>query len=166
MVSKILILGIGSPFGDDRLGWVVLEALQHSSALTAVTDGSISFAVLDRPGALLPAQWHGADCVIVVDAVRSGAPPGTCHTFGADEWTALQPVSSHGFGLAAALGLARVLDALPPYLVVYGMEIDPSNTAFSLSAPVGRALSGLIREIERAALAFAWPHVYRHTMLP
>jgi hydrogenase maturation protease len=159
MASRILILGIGSPFGDDRLGWVALEALQASAALAAAGGGSISFAVLDRPGPSLLAQWHGADLVIVVDAMCSGAPPGTRHRLEPAEGTTLESVSSHGFGLAAALELARALNELPPHLVVYGMEIDPSCTGFSLSEPVRRSLPALIREIEREARARAQPAV-------
>ncbi len=159
MTSKILILGIGSPFGDDRLGWAAVEALQRSSALAAVAGGCISFAVLDRPGALLLAQWRDADYVMVVDAVRSGAPPGTRHRLEPGEWIAREPVSSHGFGLAAALELARALNDLPSHLAVYGMEIDPSCTGFSLSQPVRRSLPDLIREIEREACACAQPAI-------
>lgn len=154
------IIGVGSPFGDDRLGWVVVEALQHSTVLAAAGGERISFLIMDRPGALLLTHWHDADCVIVVDAVRSGAPPGTRHRLEPGEWAVTESVSSHGFGLASALELARALDDLPPHLVLHGIEIDPSNAGFSLSEPVRRALSGLVREIEREARALAPPGVF------
>lgn len=160
MDGRLRIIGIGSPFGDDRLGWVVVEALQHSAVLAAAGGERISFLILDRPGALLLTHWHDADCVIVVDAVRSGAPPGTRHRLEPGEWAATESVSSHGFGLAAALELARVLDDLPPHLVLHGIEIDPSNAGFSLSEPVWRALSGLVRAIEREVHALAPPGVF------
>ena len=158
MNARVRIIGIGSPFGDDRLGGEVVEALGRSSTLAAA--GNISFVVLDRPGALLLAHWHDADYVIVVDAVRSGAPPGTCHRLGPGEWISRESVSSHGFGLASALELARALDELPRHLVLYGMEIDPSSTGFSLSEPVRRSLSGLIREIEREVCALTHQRIY------
>jgi len=160
MDGRLHIIGIGSPFGDDRLGWVAVETLQRSAVLAAAGGGSVTFAVLDRPGALLLAHWHDADCVIVVDAVRSGAPPGTHHRLEAGEWAVTESVSSHGFGLASALELARALDDLPPHLVLHGIEIDPSNTGFSLSEPVLRALSGLVRAIAREARAWAAPGVF------
>jgi hydrogenase maturation protease len=151
---RLHIIGFGSPFGDDRLGWVAVEALQCSAALAEAGGRNISFAVLDHPGALLMTRWHNTDYVIMVDAVRSGAPPGTCHRLGPNEWIALESVSSHGFGLGSALELARALDDLPPHLVLYGMDIDPSSAGFSLSEPVKHSLSGMIREIEREACAF------------
>ena len=160
MASKILILGIGSPFGDDRVGWVALEMLQRSAVLAAAGGGGVAFTALDRPGALLLAHWHDANCVIVVDAVRSGAPPGTRHRLEPGEWAATESVSSHGFGLASALELARVLGDLPSHLVLYGIEIDPTCSGFSLSEPVRRSLPDLIHEIEREVGFFAQSGVF------
>ena len=160
MNARVRIIGIGSPFGDDRLGGEVVEALGCSSTLASAAGGNISFVVLDRPGALLLAHWHDADYVIVVDGVRSGAPPGTCHRLDPGEWISQSSLSSHGFGLASALELARALDDLPPHLVLYGMEIDPSSSGFTLSEPVRRSLPALIREIEREVCAFVQQRVY------
>lgn len=160
MRDRLHVIGVGSPFGDDRLGWMAVEALQRSAALAALGGGNISFAVLDRPGALLLAHWHDADRVIVVDAVRSGALPGTRHRLQPGEWAATESVSSHGFGLASALELARVLGDLPLHLVLYGIEIDPTCSGFSLSEPVRRSLPDLIREIERELGVFALPGVF------
>ncbi len=159
MRDRLRIVGLGSPFGDDRLGWVAVEMLQGSAVLNEGGAGVISFAVLDRPGALLMTHWHDAERVIVVDAVRSGAPPGTLHRLEPDKWTTSESVSSHGFGLAAALELARALDDLPP-LVLHGIEIDPSNAGFSLSEPVRRSLPVLVRGIGREAGFFARSDVF------
>ena len=160
MRDRLRIVGLGSPFGDDRLGWVALEMLQGSAALNEGGAGNISFVVLDRPGALLLTHLHDAERVIVVDAVRSGAPPGTLHRLEPGKWAASESVSSHGFGLAAALELARALDDLPPHLVLHGIEIDPSNAGFSLSEAVRRSLPGLVREIGREAGFFARSDVF------
>lgn len=157
---RVHIIGVGSPFGDDRVGWVAVEALQRSAALTAAGGGNISFAILDRPGALLLAHWHDADRVIVVDAVRSGAPPGTRHRLEPGEWATTESVSSHGFGLAAALELAHALGDLPSRLVLHGIEIDPACSGFSLSEPVRRSLPELIQEIGREAGLFVQPGVF------
>ena len=160
MHDHLHIIGVGSPFGDDRLGWVAVETLQGSAALAALGGGSLSFSILDRPGTLLLAHWHDADNVLVVDAVRSGAPPGTCHRLEPGELSAFESISSHGFGLASALELARALNDLPPHLVIYGIEIDPSGAGCSLSEPVRRSLPWLIQEIEREARVFAPPGVH------
>jgi hydrogenase maturation protease len=153
----VRIIGIGSPFGDDRFGWAAAEALQRSSILSAVESGRIAISVLDRPGAMLLAQWHEADTVIVLDAVRSGAPPGTCHRF--DDAGNLPaagfPSSSHGFGVVAALELARILGNLPSRLLLRGIEIDPSCSGLSMSQTVMRVMPAYVREIEATALVLA-----------
>lgn len=160
MRNRLRIIGIGSPFGDDRLGWVAVEMLQRSTVLTECGAGNISFAVLDRPGALLLTKWQDTERVIVVDAVRSGAPPGTRHRLEPGAWAAGESVSSHGFGLAAALELARALGDLPPHLVLHGIEIDPAGSGCSLSEPVRRALPDLVHEIGREACCFARSNVF------
>ena len=66
-------------------------------------------------------RWEGAGEVIVVDAVRSGAPAGTVHRLdraGRADPAALRG-STHAFGLAETIELARALDRLPQRLTVY-----------------------------------------------
>ena len=61
-------------------------------------------------------RWAGADEVVVVDAVRSGAPPGTrapLRRAGEPLPPALRGASTHAFGLAEAIELARALGRLP-----------------------------------------------------
>ncbi len=162
MENRIHIIGVGSPFGDDRLGWAVAEALQRSSAVKAVESGRVVISILDRPGTLLLAHWQDADIVIVIDAVRSGALPGTCFRFDAGEWTVSGlPASSHGFGVAAALALARALGDLPSRLLVRGVEIDPSCRGFGLSRAVACVLPAFVREIETETLHLAKPGMSR-----
>ncbi len=70
-------------------------------------------------------EWTGADEVIVVDAVSSGAPPGTIHRLdplAEPIPAALSQGSTHAFGLAETIELARALDRLPRRLTVYGIE--------------------------------------------
>src|SRR3989338_4025301 len=130
MLDRVHIVGVGSPFGDDRLGWVAAESLQRSSAVNALEPGRIVISILDRPGAMLLAHCHDADHVIVMDAVRSGAVPGTRHRLSVSDLAGSRlPATSHGFGVAAALELARVLGGLPDRLldrksVVEGKSVD------------------------------------------
>src|SRR3989304_4927966 len=127
MLDRVHIVGVGSPFGDDRLGWVAAETLQRSSAVNALEPGRIVISILDRPGAMLLAHWYDADHVIVMDAVRSGAVPGTRHRLSVSDLADSRlPATSHGFGVAAALELARVLGNLPARLLLYGVEMGAS----------------------------------------
>ena len=150
MDNRIQLIGVGSPFSDDRLGWVAAEALQCSSVVQAVEPGRMVVSILDRPGAMLLAHWQDADNVILIDAVHSGAAPGTLHCLTAAELASGGlPASSHGFGIACALELGRALGNFPGRVFLYGLEIDPAHAGPSLSPAVQSALPGFIRRIEQ-----------------
>jgi hydrogenase maturation protease len=156
MTSKILILGAGSPFGDDRFGWEAAEALRHSAALNAVAPGRIEILALDRPGAMLPAHWQETDIVILLDAVRSGAAPGMRHCLEARDLLGTHALcSSHGFGIASAIRLAQALGNMPSRLLVRGIEADSTWMGFCLSPAVAGALPLFVADIAEEALELA-----------
>lgn len=66
----IRVIGIGSPFGDDRVGWYVVELLRGR-----VSD-TIELLALDRPGAALINWMHGVDWFILIDASGPQDLPG------------------------------------------------------------------------------------------
>ena len=163
MPDRVHIIGVGSPFGDDRLGWVAAESLQRSAVLNGLEPGRIVISILDRPGAMLLALWDQADHVILIDGVRSGAVPGTRHRFTARDVTGARlPVTSHGFGIAAALELAQVLENLPDCLWLRGIEMDAGGTGFTLSAAVMAAMPHFVQEIVEETMALAGAtHLFR-----
>jgi hydrogenase maturation protease len=86
--------------------------------------------------------WRGAGSVIVIDAVTSGAEPGTIHRFEANTETlpkSLFRYSTHAFSLAEAIELARALGELPSRLVVYGIEANDFTAGVGLSSAVDEA---------------------------
>lgn len=148
MNNRVHIIGIGSPFGDDRFGWAAADALRHSAIMNDSSSSLIEISILDRPGAMLPMHWQGADTVILIDAVRSGAAPGTRHCLDAHDLPGAAGLySSHGFGIAAAIALAQTLGSMPPKLLLRGMEADVSWRKFCLSPSVAQALPSFVAEI-------------------
>jgi len=148
MSVKLKIIGVGSPFGDDRLGWVAAEQLKTLPIYQSEID-KIDVTILDRPGAALISQWKDADAVILIDAVRSGAAPGTLHILSADDINEnTQSTSSHGFGIASTMALARTLDELPEHFYVCGIEIEPTNRGEDLGLYVREAINPLVNRIE------------------
>ena len=124
MDDRIRIIGIGSPFGDDRLGWAAAQLLQSSAAVQAAT-GDIEILTLDRPGSALLSYLQGLNTVIVIDAMRLGRTPGELHCVATDRINSdMAATSSHGFGVAATLDLARALGELPERLYLCGIEMD------------------------------------------
>jgi hydrogenase maturation protease len=96
----------------------------------------------------------GAEAVILIDAVRSGALSGTIHEFSIDEVDrrAARFVSSHDLGVAAAIQLARKLGRGPFVGRVIGIEIAPGSTA-QLSGLSARAREAVRRAVERVRSA-------------
>ena len=156
MPDRVHIIGVGSPFGDDRLGWVAAESLQRSPVLNGLEPGRIVISILDRPGAMLLTLWDEADHVIVIDAVRSGAAPGTRHRLTVSDVNATRlPATSHGFGIAAALELGRVLGSVPRQLIFCGIEMSAFRPVMALSDAVAEAMPVFVSEVEKEALALA-----------
>jgi len=143
---SIVVIGVGNEYrSDDGVGIVVARRLRERF-LTKVT-------VLEESGegAALIDSWKGATWVMLVDAVRSGASPGTIHRF--DARAAQIPTrffhySTHAFSLAEAIELARSLDQLPPHLIVYGIEGENFDAGVGLSHAVEQAVESVV---ERAA---------------
>jgi hydrogenase maturation protein HypF len=123
----IRIVGIGSPFGDDAAGLEIARMLAQSPP------PNCEVIAADRPGTALVDLLEGADAVILIDAVRSGAPPGTIHEFTFDELdrcaSRFVSFSSHDLGVAAAIQLAQKLGRAPSVGKVIGIEIAPWSMA-------------------------------------
>lgn len=141
-MSRVRILGIGSPSGDDQAGWLVVDAL-----LAGGLDG-IDAKKLDRPGANLIPSMENADRVILIDAMQSGAPVGQVRRFDAQDWPAhAHGLSSHGFGVFAALSLAHELGSLPARLDIHAIEIGSAIPGDVPGAAVRQAAWRLARRI-------------------
>lgn len=141
----ILILGIGHPFrGDDGIGPLVAERI------AALTLPGVTALAHHGEGSDLMERWAGFDRVVVVDATRSDAPPGTIRRWDAVAEklpAALFPKSSHLFGLAEAVEMARLLGRLPPVLTVIGVEGKDFSTGTELSPEVAAVVDGIVSMI-------------------
>jgi hydrogenase maturation protease len=114
------VIGIGNAWRrDDAAGLVAVRQLRGT--LPAEVE------VLERegePSGLIDA-FDGVEAMWLLDAVSSGASPGTVHRLDAVE-SALPAgmfgTSTHHLGLGEAVELARALGRLPERLVVFGVE--------------------------------------------
>ena len=142
-----LVIGLGNAFrGDDGVGRVVARRLREI-ALPGVTVREES-----GEGAALMEAWMDAGAVILVDAVQSGAAPGTIHRLDATR----TPVpsrffhySTHAFSVAEAVELARALNQLPPRLILYGIEGGDFTAGEQLSPEVAAAVDELLPRIRQ-----------------
>jgi hydrogenase maturation protease len=88
--------------------------------------------------------------VVLIDAVRSGAPPGTVHRIDLKETRPgfLKSYgSTHGLGIAEAVELARSLNRLPETLILYGIEGENFEMGGGLTGAVDGALDRIVSDI-------------------
>ena len=144
-MSRVRIVGIGSPYGDDQAGWLTIDALLANGIRAS---SEVVIAKLDRPGANLIPLLESAAWVILVDAMQSHGPAGRIQRFDQQDWPGYcHGFSSHGFGVLDALSLAQALGALPPRLDLYGIEIGlalPGEDAGACIQAAARHLAELI----------------------
>jgi hydrogenase maturation protease len=116
----VVVIGVGNrDRGDDAAGRRVAAALRES-----VPEGVYVLESDGDPATIMDA-WEGAARAVVVDAMVSGAAPGTVRRFDATEDplpVSVHLASTHGMGAAEAIELARQLGRLPERLLVYGIE--------------------------------------------
>ena len=143
-MARVRVIGCGNPeAGDDAVGLLAVRALRgRVPPEVEVVEAGPAVRVLDL--------LEGADTVIVVDAVRAPAG-GRAHgtvlraEAGADGLPAelRGSLSSHGLGLAEALGLAAALGRMPR-VVFIGVEAADVTVGRPLSPPVASALPTLV----------------------
>jgi hydrogenase maturation protease len=141
----VILIGVGNAWrGDDGAGLAVARRVRE------LAPAGIEVREVEGDATALVDVWWGAEHVVVVDAAQSGAAPGTVRRFDVGS----QPLparslrsSTHAFGVADAVELARSLDRLPGRLDVYAIEGASFVAGDSLSPSVERAVAELAEEL-------------------
>jgi len=150
-VPRVRIVGCGNPdAGDDGAGLVAVDRVR------ALVPSDVE--VVTAPTALHVLDLlEGADNVLLVDAMRTtagGRDPGEVvrTPSGADglPMALRSSLSSHGLGLAEAVGLAAALGPVPN-VVFLGVEVGDVRAGRGLSPAVEAALPALVEAIVREA---------------
>ncbi|MGP8060437.1 MAG: hydrogenase maturation protease [Acidimicrobiales bacterium] len=142
---RVVVAGMGSEYRrDDGAGPAVAEEV------TRLVIGVTNLGPLADPLDLL-GLWDGAALAVVVDAVRSGAEPGTVRLIDLDDApgdaAGAGPTSTHGISLAGTLRLARAVGNPPRRVVVVGVEGEDFSQGLGLSPAVERAVPGAARTV-------------------
>lgn len=142
---RTLIIGLGNEYRrDDAVGLVVARRLREAAP------EPVQVVEESGEGAGLIESWQGADTVILIDAVHSGAKPGTVHRIDAHARPIAKKFfrfSTHAFGVAEAVELARALGRLPPRLIVYGVEGKSFEAGVGLSPEVEVAAREVVERV-------------------
>lgn len=158
-MRRVVVVGCGNPdAADDAVG--ILAVREARTQLEAIEGVRVVEGAVGPDLADLLAE---ADAAVVVDAVRTPGgvrEPGTLVRVeaGPDGLPAEAgtPLSSHGFGVAEAVGLAAVLGG-PSRIVFVGVEAADVTLGSPMTPAVRERLPQLARGVldEAAALAEA-----------
>ena len=148
----IVVIGIGQTLrGDDGAGIRAVQRWQATYPSTAL-HAQLRVELEELPGLSLLDRLTGMDAAILVDAVRSGAPPGRLYRLELSDLDAFSPESdsAHGWGVAETLTLGRRLypENLPGVIVLIGIEAGDMHLGDDLSGEVAGALDSAAKMIE------------------
>jgi hydrogenase maturation protease len=142
MNKQIVVIGAGNPCrGDDAVGGEFSRRLKRRSP------ADVTIVEMDGDPTGLMEAWADADVAFVVDAVYSDAAAGRIFRFEAHDGPIPAEafrLSTHAFGVAEVIELARNLDRLPPRLVVYGIRGDRFEHEDELSPQVDDACDAVV----------------------
>lgn len=137
----MLVIGCGNrDRSDDGAGVMVAERVRELGVKAEICTGE-SLALIEA--------WNGADDVVLVDAVETGAPAGKVWLWDGGQVTTQGSISisTHGCGVLEAIKLARVLDRLPKRLRVFGIEGRLFDFGSEISAEVTCAVEEVVEQI-------------------
>ena len=138
---RIGLLGLGNLMRtDDAVGMLTLRQLTEDCRLpktVRVIEGeTLGLDLLDRV--------HGISHLLALDAVDTGAEPGTLVRFAGPALDSL-PVSKsvHLLGFSDLMNVLRLMDAAPVEVVLLGVQPDSTDWGTALTPVVAAAKSTL-----------------------
>jgi len=134
--GDLLVAAIGNPDrGDDGVGPAVARKIKRrASAGVRVIECSDILGLID--------EWMGCAAAILVDASEAAGHPGRIRRLDLIDSRLpadFAPNSTHAFGLAETIELARALGQLPQRLVAYLIEGERFEIGAALSPRVAAA---------------------------
>ena len=143
--ARLLIIGIGNRYrSDDGFGCIV------AGELAGQMPPGVNCIEHDGEPAGLIECWQGADTVMLIDAVSSGAVPGRAFRFDLARQAlpdAFNLYSTHAFGVPQAVELARVLGKLPRNIRFIGVEGENFDAGEKLSPVLLQTKDTVIAEV-------------------
>jgi len=158
---RVLLVGIGSPHGDDQAGWLIAERLRDRVEI------DVEVKQASTPSHLL--DWlDKVDRLIVCDACldrrqkdadrQNAQKPGEEPRAFRWEWptpevSRLRSAGSHAFGLPEVLQLAERLGRLPASVTVFGIPGAMFDSFSGLSSGVEKHLPEIVESVRAEVVA-------------
>lgn len=129
--SQILITGIGSPHGDDQVGWEIAKLIQKRNS------DFVDVRLARTPDDLL--DWmEGMKQLVICDACQGAGDIGSYHhwEWPSDQLETMKWSGTHNISLPIVLALAEELGRLPTSVRIWGVEIAQTQPGRSISVSV------------------------------
>lgn len=154
--DSLLVLGLGNLLcGDDGLGVAAVTRLDQS------WEAPVGARVLDGGtlGLSLLPYLAAVEQVILVDAIRADAPPGTLVRLEGEEVgpAVRDRLSPHQVGVADLIDGLRLLDRLPDRLILLGLVPDSLELAVERTPAVEAQLDELVAAVLEEAEELGFP---------
>jgi hydrogenase maturation protease len=150
--EQIAVIGVGNEFrGDDAAGVIAARKIEKENL------PGVDVIIQSGEGTALIEAWQSYDLVIIIDASRSNSATGQIFRFDTAEQKlpdSFFNYSTHAFSVAEAVELARVLNRLPPKMIIYAVEGEKFENWVGLSPEVERATENIFRRIRAEILNF------------
>ena len=145
-MKNILVMGVGNILlTDEGIGVRTVEALE---ALYEFPEG-VDIVDGGTAGMELMETMANRDQVILIDAVNTGAAPGTLITLEDDEVPALfrSRISPHQLGISDLLGVMQLTGETPKHFTLFGAVPFSMDTGTELSADMAPLLPELVTRV-------------------
>jgi hydrogenase maturation protease len=143
-IPRTLIVGIGSPHGDDQTGWLLADLL--------AMDARHAFEVRKAKTPIRLLDWlDKVGRLIICDACRGLGRVGKVRrwTWPTSDLPELAWSGTHDLTLPAVLTLADRLGRLPKQVVLWVIEGAASDVVATLSVEVTETMPELVNQIVR-----------------
>jgi len=155
--GKVLVIALGNEDrGDDAVGAVIAEELcgRLPADVRVIARRADVLCLID--------DWAGIDALVCVDAAAPLGSPGRIHRINLHAGALpieISLTSSHAFGLAETIELARALRLAPREIIIYAVEGGSFECGAALTPAVATAARVTADRIvaEVARLRYASP---------
>ena len=128
-LTKVAIIGIGSPYENDELGWRAIDELQKNKNIQVLKEKGLTLFKLDRPGITIADSLKSYEHVLIIDSIKPNQPDQPIHR--AQSFICIDALqldstssqlSSHELGVVESLTLLSTLDKMPKQLLIFGVS--------------------------------------------
>jgi hydrogenase maturation protease len=144
--TRVVVLGVGNVLmSDEGVGPHAVAALARAYE----TPPGVEFVDGGTSAMELVEDMAGADLLVIMDAVRSGAAAGELVRIAGDEVPRFftRKLSPHQIGIGDVLASLELMGESPRETVLLGVEPESMDIGMELSAPVAAAVPALVTQV-------------------